>query len=95
MKSNKRIWIIAGTIVLIVALVVGKKMFGKDQNIRNVAVEKVVLRDIMQTVAATGKIQPETEVMLSSEVSGEIIELPINEGDQVQKGDLLVKINPD
>jgi len=95
MKSNKRIWIIAGTIVLIVALVVGKKMFGKDQNIRNVAVEKVLLRDIMQTVAATGKIQPETEVMLSSEVSGEIIELPINEGDQVQKGDLLVKINPD
>ena len=95
MKSNKRIWIISGSVVLILALVIGKKMFGKDQNIRNVAVEEVLLRDITQSVAATGKIQPEIEVMLSSEVSGEIIELPINEGDQVQKGDLLVKINPD
>jgi HlyD family secretion protein len=55
----------------------------------------VIARDLTQSVAATGKIQPEIEVMLSSEVSGEIIELPISEGDQVQKGDLLVRINPD
>ncbi|NNL82915.1 MAG: efflux RND transporter periplasmic adaptor subunit, partial [Winogradskyella sp.] len=48
-----------------------------------------------ETVSATGKIQPEVEVSISSEVSGEIIELPFKEGQEVNKGDLLVKINPD
>jgi len=48
-----------------------------------------------QKVSATGKIQPELEIKLSSEVSGEIIELPIKEGQTVKKGDLLVRINPD
>ena len=95
MTSKKRIWIAVAIVVLIVALVAGKKFFGKNENQRLVDVEEVVLRDLVQTVAATGKIQPEIEVMLSSEVSGEIIELPISEGDQVQKGDLLVRINPD
>ena len=50
---------------------------------------------IIETVSATGKIQPEIEVKISSEVSGEIIQLPIKEGQIVKKGDLLVKINPD
>ena len=95
MTSKKRLWIAVAIVVLIVALVAGKKFFGKNENQRLVDVEEVVLRDLVQTVAATGKIQPEIEVMLSSEVSGEIIELPISEGDQVQKGDLLVRINPD
>ena len=49
----------------------------------------------METVSATGKIQPEIEVKISSEVSGEIIALPVKEGQVVKKGDLLVKINPD
>ena len=95
MTSKKRLWIAIAIVLLIVVLVAGKKIFGKDENQRLVDVEEVVLRDLVQTVAATGKIQPEIEVMLSSEVSGEIIELPISEGDQVQKGDLLVRINPD
>src|SRR5580765_3772978 len=50
---------------------------------------------IIETVSATGKIQPEIEVKISSEVSGEIIQLPVKEGQIVKKGDLLVKINPD
>ncbi len=50
---------------------------------------------ILETVSATGKIQPEIEVKISSEVSGEIIALPVKEGQVVKKGDLLVKINPD
>lgn len=50
---------------------------------------------IVETVSATGKIQPEIEVKISSEVSGEIIALPVKEGQVVKKGDLLVKINPD
>ena len=95
MTSKKRLWIVIAIIVLIVILVAGKKFFGKDENQRLVDIEEVIARDLTQSVAATGKIQPEIEVMLSSEVSGEIIELPISEGDQVQKGDLLVRINPD
>ena len=95
MTSKKRLWIAVAIVVLIVALVAGKKFFGKDENQRLVDVEENVLRDLVQTVAATGKIQPEIEVRRSSEVSGEMIELPISEGDQVQKGDLLVRINPD
>src|SRR6478752_2709834 len=50
---------------------------------------------IVETVSATGKIQPEIEVKISSEVSGEIIQLPVKEGQVVKKGDLLVRINPD
>src|SRR5690606_24181815 len=55
----------------------------------------ITLADIVEKVSATGKIQPEIEVKISSEVSGEIIDLPIKEGQQVQKGGLLVRVNPD
>lgn len=58
-------------------------------------IEAVSLRTIVETVAASGKIQPETEVKVTSEVSGQIVELPVKEGDIVSKGDLLVRINPD
>ncbi len=97
MKKKKLIWIIAIAAVLLIVLVVGKKtgLFGDSQNFKEVEVSKIELITITETVAATGKIQPEVEVKLSSEVSGEIIELPIIEGQQVKKGDLLVKINPD
>src|SRR5206468_8355202 len=60
-----------------------------------VTTEKAVRRTILQIVSATGKIQPETEVKISPEVAGEIIELPVQDGIQVKKGDLLVKIKPD
>jgi len=95
MTSKKRLWLLISILGLIIILVIGKKLIGKDENLRLIDVEEVILRNITQKVAATGKIQPEIEVMLSSEVSGEIIELPIREGDQVNKGDLLVRINPD
>ena len=97
MKKKTLIWIIAIVVVLLVVLVGGKKAgwFGKGGNFKEVEVTKIELINIIETVAATGKIQPEVEVKLSSEVSGEIIELPIIEGQQVKEGDLLVKINPD
>src|ERR1700693_2543893 len=60
-----------------------------------VTTEKAVRKTILQTVSATGKIQPETEVKISPEVAGEIIELPVADGMPVKKGDLLVKIKPD
>lgn len=95
---SKKTKIILGIIILILLLlVVGGKagVFGKKGNFKVVDVKKVALVDIVETVSATGKIQPEVEIKISSEVSGEIIELPFKEGQQVKKGDLLVKVNPD
>jgi len=84
-------------VVLIALLIVGKKAgwFGSNANLKEVEITKIEPLSIIETVSATGKIQPEVEVKLSSEVSGEIIDLPIMEGQMVEKGDLLVRINPD
>lgn len=97
MSTKTRNWIIIISILFIAILLIGNSQgwFGKKGNFKEVEVSKITPIDIMETVAATGKIQPEVEVMLSSEVSGEIIELPVKEGQQVEKGDLLVRINPD
>ncbi|PKV49468.1 HlyD family secretion protein [Aquimarina sp. MAR_2010_214] len=97
MNKKKLLFILGIVVVLIVLLVYGKKAgwFGESGNFKEVSVTKIDKIDIIETVSATGKIQPEVEVKLSSEVSGEIIDLPIKEGQQVQKGDLLVRINPD
>ncbi len=97
MKKKTLIWISIGIVLLLVLLIGGKKAgwFGNSGDYKEVEISQIQLIDITQTVAATGKIQPEIEVALSSEVSGEIIELPVKEGQTVEKGDLLVKINPD
>lgn len=95
---SKKLKIVLGIVlVLIIFLVVGKSsgMFGKKQDYKEVIAKKVELTKIIETVSATGKIQPEVEVKISSEVSGEILELPFKEGQQVRKGDLLVRVNPD
>jgi HlyD family secretion protein len=68
---------------------------GKREKPIPVTTEKAARRTILQTVSATGKIQPETEVKISPEVAGEIIELPVEDGMHVTRGDLLVKIKPD
>ena len=97
MKKKTIIWIIVIVIALLIVLIGAKKAgwFGKSGNFKQIEVTNISLIDIVETVAATGKIQPEVEIKLSSEVSGEIIKLPIKEGQQVKKGDLLVSINPD
>lgn len=97
MSRKTLIIIIAAVILLVLLLVVGKKAgwFGKTGNYKEVETQKVTMMDIVEKVSATGKIQPEVEVKISSEVSGEIIELPFKEGQQVNKGDLLVRVNPD
>ncbi|OCB74378.1 efflux RND transporter periplasmic adaptor subunit [Flavobacterium crassostreae] len=96
--SKKTIYyIVGGAIALIVLLLVLSKagiIGNKDQGV-TVEVATVTQATIVETVSATGKIQPETEVKIASMVSGEIISLPIKEGQLVKKGDLLVKINPD
>ncbi len=93
MKSKKWIYILAGLVILLVVFAILKKK-GSSNGIE-VSVEKVEKRTIIESVAASGKIQPETEVVISSDVSGEIIELAVKEGQKVTKGDLLVKIDPD
>lgn len=97
MKKKTLVIIVALVVAVILLLVVGKKSgwFGKTGSFKQVEITAINEIDITETVSATGKIQPEVEVKLSSEVSGEIIELPIQEGQAVEKGDLLVKINPD
>lgn len=96
--SKKTLYILLGSAVLIVVLLlvlsksgaIGNKDEGKE-------VETAIVKEmtLTETVSATGKVQPEVEVKISSEVSGEIIELPIKEGQAIKKGDLLVRINPD
>lgn len=93
-KSKKKWIIIGGTVLLIVFVAIGVSKRKKETGIP-VTTEKAVVKTITQTVTATGKVQPEVEVKISPEVAGEIIELPVKEGDIVKKGDLLVKIKPD
>ena len=96
--SKKTIFILLGSAIGLILLLVGLKkggVIGNNDDSKIVELSKVAQTTIVETVSATGKIQPEIEVKISSEVSGEIIALPIKEGQQVKKGDLLVRINPD
>ena len=96
--SKKTIYIlISSAIIIVIALIVLSKkgIIGNKDKAIDVEVAKANEITIVETVSATGKIQPEIEVKISSEVSGEIISLPVKEGQVVKKGDLLVKINPD
>jgi HlyD family secretion protein len=94
-RSLRRRRILIGSAGAALVLIVALFLAGKREKPIPVTTEKAVLRTILQTVSATGKIQPETEVKISPEVAGEIIELPVQDGMQVKKGDLLVKIKPD
>ncbi|HLG33370.1 MAG TPA: efflux RND transporter periplasmic adaptor subunit [Bacteroidia bacterium] len=97
LPKNKLLrWLLIITVALIVFVVIGKAAgwFGKGDAIK-VAVEKVKKRNIIETVTASGKIEPETEVKISPDVSGEIVELPVKVGDRVTKGQLLAKIKPE
>ena len=97
MKNNKILkYLIPIVIVLLILAVIGKKQgwFGKALTIK-VAVENAEKRVIVETITANGKIQPEMEVKISPDVSGEIVELTVKEGDNVEKGQLLLRIKPD
>ena len=96
--SKKTIYfIIGGAIAIIAVLIILSKtgVIGNKDKGKSVEIANVNSTTIVETVSATGKIQPEIQVKIASMVSGEIIELPIKEGQVVKKGDLLVKINPD
>ncbi len=96
--SKKNIYVLLAAFVVVVGvlLYLGKKgILGNKSDAKEIETAKIVPMTIVETVSATGKIQPEIEVKIASMVSGEIIDLPVKEGQVVKKGDLLVKINPD
>jgi HlyD family secretion protein len=93
MKKRKNIlWISISTVVVV--LVWATFFKGGDENLV-VKSQKIALRDITEVVTVTGKIQPRTEVKISADVSGEITEMWVSEGDSVKKGQLLLTINPE
>ena len=93
-KSKKKVLIISGIVVLLL-VVVGLVAFGGNKEmIVSVQTEDVKARNITQVVSATGKINPVDQVIITPEVTGEIVELPVEEGDKVSKGQLLVRIKP-
>lgn len=92
-KSKKKLFIFGGIGILLVALILFALLGGSKEEIISVQTEKAERRDITQKVSATGKIEPEFKVIITPEVTGEIVALPVKEGDKVKKGDLLIKIN--
>jgi HlyD family secretion protein len=94
-RARRKKQIIFGSIGLVVLWIAVSIIWSKREKPIPVTTEKAIRKTIMQTVSATGKVQPETEVKISPEVAGEIIDLPVEDGKAVMKGDLLVKIKPD
>jgi len=95
-RSKKRKRIILLSLVVLVAGGVGGWIYWKKREKPIVVqTERATRRNLTELVVATGKIQPVVQVVINPEVSGEIVELPVKEGDQVTKGDLLVRIKPD
>jgi HlyD family secretion protein len=94
-KTKKRIIIFSIIGVVVIALGLVLFLGSRKETIVTVQVEKVGRHTITQVVTATGKIQPEVQVKISPEVSGEIVSLPVKEGQRVKRGELLMKIKPD
>jgi HlyD family secretion protein len=95
-RSSRTKWYLLGGFALLAILVVAAVISKRGKGIGTaVTVDKAIVKTITQVVTATGKVQPEVEVKIAPEVSGEIVEMPVKEGQPVKKGDLLVKIRPD
>jgi HlyD family secretion protein len=94
MSKTKKIliWTIAVVVVILIVLVITKKQGASGIKVTTELVQK---RTIIESVSANGKIQPEVEVKISPYISGEVVELYVKEGDKVEKGELLAKIDPE
>lgn len=96
MGKKKTIWwLVGGLVGLIIVLIILKNagVIGNTEGVK-VAVDTAQDHVIIEVVSASGKIYPETEVKIKPDVSGEIIDMPVEEGDSVTAGQLLLKINP-
>src|SRR4051812_25098975 len=96
-KNNRLIMYLGGAVVLLLIFVMIAKSAGwiGQENGTKVSVAKAELKTIIESVSANGKIQPEVEVKMSSDVSGEIREMYVKEGDSVKAGQLLARIDPE
>ena len=96
-KNNRLYWYIGGglSVLIILLLILSKTGVIGKSDIPEVQTEKLSLKTIREVISASGKLKPEKEVSISADVSGEIIELTVKEGDKVQKGQLLLRIKPD
>ncbi|MBS1904261.1 MAG: efflux RND transporter periplasmic adaptor subunit [Bacteroidetes bacterium] len=91
-KRNRLIWIGLGALLLVIIILAVVR--GSKEKAITVQTERATKRTITEVVQATGKVQPETSVKISPEVSGEIIQLPVKEGQQVKKDEMLSEIKP-
>ncbi len=94
-KRTRMILIIIGVAVILLVILglVGRNLRGPDAT--RVEIVNVETRTVTQTVTASGRVQPEVEIIISPDVSGEIVQLPVVEGQQVQRGELLARIKSD
>src|SRR5437764_11378814 len=93
-KTRRKVLVLSGMAVVLIGLTL-LAIFRKRDVVITVQTEKVSRRNLTELVVANGKIQPVLQVVINPEVSGEIVELPVREGQDVKKGDLLLKIKPD
>src|SRR5688572_1708120 len=94
-KTGRKYWILAGALLICGGAAAWYFHFRKREVIVTVQTEKVARRNLTELVVANGRIHPVVQVKISPEVSGEIIELPVKEGQHVKRGDLLLRIKPD
>jgi len=94
-KSRKKLYIFGGIGIVLIVLVLIVLLNGNKEEIIIVQTEAIKKRDITQTVSTTGKINSEFKVKITPEVTGEIVTLPVKEGQRVRKGELLIKIKAD
>src|SRR5688572_11824005 len=94
-KTGRKYWILAGALLICGGAAAWYFHFRKREVIVTVQTEKVARRNLTELVVANGRIHPVVQVKISPEVSGEIIELPVKEGQCVKKGELLLRIKPD
>jgi len=95
-KKNTLKYVLIGAVILVVGVIIANKMGWIGQgDVIKVATDKAEKKTVNEQVSASGKIHPEVEVKLSSEVSGEIVELTVKEGDVVTKGQVLCRVRPD
>ncbi|MGK9369813.1 efflux RND transporter periplasmic adaptor subunit [Melioribacter sp. Ez-97] len=94
-KSRKKLFVFGGLGLLLVVVILLVAFAGNKEEIIPVQTEKVSRRTITQVVTATGKINPEFQVKIAAEATGEIVSLLVKEGDNVKKGQLLLRIKPD
>jgi HlyD family secretion protein len=95
MSKKKKVWVVVAIAVALIGIVGASVAAKRGEKPLMVTTDKAYRKTITELVTATGKIQPEIEVKISPEVSGEIIELPVKEGQIVHRGDLLLRIKPD